>query len=71
MELNKFCKHFREEVLQITLKEMENRTGINLKTLSAFEHGRSTNINHLISYYKICDEDQKLIFEYNFFKYMG
>lgn len=71
MKINKFCKNFREEVLKITLKEMEIKTGVNLKTLSAFEHGRSTNINHLISYYEICDDEQKLIFKYNFFKYMG
>lgn len=71
MKINRFCKQFREEILKITLQEMENKTGINLKTLSAFEHGRSTNINHLNSYYKICDEDQKIIFEYNFFQHMG
>lgn len=34
----------------LTLKDLSKRTDINMKTLSAFEHGRSTNMNILIHY---------------------
>lgn len=53
-----FCKEFRIEVLNMTLQEIEDLTFIKAKTLSAFENGRSTNINHLNVYYGLC-KDQK------------
>ena len=49
-----FCREFRTEVLKLTLQEIENLTSIKVKTLSAFENGRSTNINHLNAYYGLC-----------------
>lgn len=44
------CKAHREQVLKITLMELSERTGINIKTISAFENGRSSNMNHLFLY---------------------
>lgn len=49
-----FCKEFRSEYLNITLKEIQDIYGIPFKALSAFENGRSTNIKHLNTYYLLC-----------------
>jgi len=59
------CKQHRREVVNISLKEMGMETNTYFKTLSAFENGRSTNINHLIKYVEMGDISQrkKLIFE--------
>ena len=54
-----FCKKFRKEILNLTLQEMEQKTGVPLKTISSFENGNSTNIKHLNLYYKLCDSKQK------------
>ena len=54
-----FCKKFRKESLNLTLQEMEDKTGVPLKTISSFENGNSTNIKHLNLYYKLCDSKQK------------
>ena len=54
-----FCKKFRKEILNLTLQEMEDKTGVPLKTISSFENGNSTNIKHLNLYYKLCDSKQK------------
>lgn len=49
-----FCRDFRTEVLKLTLQDVENISFTPVKTLSAFENGRSTNINHLNTYYLLC-----------------
>ena len=54
-----FCKQFRKDILNLTLQEMENKTGVPLKTISSFENGNSTNIKHLNLYYKLCNSKQK------------
>ena len=54
-----FCKQFRKNILNLTLQEMENKTGVPLKTISSFENGNSTNIKHLNLYYKLCDSKHK------------
>ena len=54
-----FCKKFRKEILNLTLQEMEDKTGVPLKTISSFENGNSTNIKHFNLYYKLCDTKQK------------
>lgn len=53
------CKLYRREVINISLKEMGRETNTYFKTLSAFENGRSTNINHLIKYVEMGDEFQR------------
>lgn len=59
------CKQHRREVVNISLKEMGRETNTYFKTLSAFENGRSTNINHLIKYVEMGDifQRQKLVSE--------
>ena len=49
-----FCKDFRINYLNITLQAIQDNYGIPFKALSAFENGRSTNINHLNTYYLLC-----------------
>lgn len=52
--VQQFCRDFRINCLNITLQEIQDIHGIPFKALSAFENGRSTNINHLNTYYSLC-----------------
>lgn len=66
-----FCRDFRTEVLKLTLQEVENISFTPVKTLSAFENGRSTNINHLNLYYLLCEtQEQRALFIRGFDKAM-
>ena len=66
-----FCRDFRTEVLKLTLQEVENISFTPVKTLSAFENGRSTNINHLNLYYLLCNtKEQRALFIKGFDKAM-
>ena len=66
-----FCREFRTEVLKLTLQEVENISFTPVKTLSAFENGRSTNINHLSLYYLLCKtKEQRTLFIQGFDKAM-
>ena len=59
--IGKYCRNYRLTVLELTLKEVEGNE--NVKTLSSFEHGRSTNLEHLLKYVKHCKtKEQKLEF---------
>ena len=53
------CRKYRKEVMKLTLNEMSEMTGVNLKTLSAFETGRSKNLSLIIDYVKICGDENK------------
>lgn len=69
--LTNFCREFRTEVLKLTLQDIENISFTNVKTLSAFENGRSTNINHLNLYYLLCKtKEQRALFIHGFDKAM-
>ena len=53
-EVSTYCKIFRTEKAKLTLREIHEKTGVNIKTLSGFENGRSSNlfmINHYIVAY--------------------
>lgn len=59
--IGKYCRYYRMHELEMTLKEIEGSE--NIKALSSFEHGRSTNIKHLLKYIKACKNyEQKLQF---------
>lgn len=58
-KIGKYCRKYRFNVLELTLREVER--GENIKPLSSFEHGRSTNINHLLKYVKACETRQQRI----------
>ena len=49
-----FCREFRRNTLKMTLQDVEHKTGTNIKTVWAFENGKSSNINHLKIYMKLC-----------------
>lgn len=55
LTIQSFCKHFRTRTLNKTLREIEIEQGVKVKTLSAFENGRSNNIEHLSVYLKSCE----------------
>ena len=66
-----FCREFRTGVLKLTLQDVENVSSTTVKTLSAFENGRSTNINHLNLYYLLCKtKEQRALFIQGFDKAM-
>lgn len=49
------CRVFRKQVLHLTLEEFCD--DISIKTISSFENGKSTNINHLDLYFNKCTDD--------------
>lgn len=57
MTINKFCKIFRENILNLTLAELSKRSEKNLKTISAFENERSNNLNHIQIYFSACENE--------------
>ena len=53
------CRKFRMDVLGKTLKQVQgNDSGI--KALSAFEHGRSSNYEHIFKYINACDNENQV-----------
>ena len=53
-EVSTYCKDFRTKKANLTLRQIHEKTGVNIKTLSGFENGRSSNlfmINHYILAY--------------------
>ena len=59
MTIGKFCREFRTNVLQKRLVDLAPDT---IGTLSAFEHGSSSNIKHLATYYRFSNTEQKTLF---------
>ena len=59
MVIGKFCREFRTTVLKKRLIDLAPDTW---GTLSAFEHGSSTNMNHLATYYRFSNTEQKTLF---------
>ena len=51
--IGQYCRTYRITVLKKPLKEVAK--GATDQTLSHFEHGRSTNIVHLVRYFNACD----------------
>lgn len=57
--LGNMCRNFRVDVLKKTLREVQtSEQGI--KALSAFEHGKSTNFNHIFKYINACDSEYQV-----------
>ena len=61
--IGKYCRKFRITELECSLKDIEGNE--NIKTLSAFEHGRSSNINHLLKAWKAADSTFPFIDSHN------
>lgn len=49
-ELGNHCRTYRKQEMGMTLKQFSKECGYNLKTLSNFENGRSSNTLLLMSY---------------------
>lgn len=61
LKIGKYCRKFRINELELTLREVEGSE--NVKALSSFEHGRSSNIKHILKYVRCCkDSEQQLQF---------
>ena len=61
-EFGGLCAFFRKHILHITLRELSNKSGIPIPTLSSFELGRSSNLRFLYIYLVSCEtESQKNI----------
>lgn len=63
--IGEFCKLYRKNILNLTLKEMELKTGVKIPTLSSFENNRSSNTNHISLYYSLGDDKDKKYFREN------
>ena len=62
LEFGGLCAFFRKEILHITLRELSNKSGVPIPTLSSFELGRSSNLRFLYIYLVSCKtESQKNI----------
>lgn len=60
-DIGKLCREYRMMHLQATLKDIEGNE--NIKAISSFEHGRSSNINHFMKYVEYCEtKEEKMIF---------
>lgn len=51
VEVGNFCKKHRKDVLNLSLQELSDDSGINYKTLYSFESGLSSNLYIFFLYY--------------------
>lgn len=56
-DVGNYCRSFRIDTLNKTLSDISGDT--NIKTLSGFEHGRSTNLLHVFTYLNACTNQQQ------------
>lgn len=70
--IGQFCKMYRMYVLDLTLEEMGEKTGVKIPTLSSFENGRSSNSKHIAMYYNLSkSDDERKFFRNNIPLEMG
>ena len=67
-KVGEFCRDFRINQLNMSLTEFCNISELNIKNVSAFEHGRANNIKYLFKYYRICNDSLKKQFASELFK---
>lgn len=60
--IGRLCYKYRKDILKITLKEMSELTNINISTLSAFELGRSGNMQIFFEYVRLMNIEQRVSF---------
>lgn len=60
--IGRLCYKYRKDILKITLKEMSKLTSINISTLSAFELGRSRNMQIFFEYVRLMNIEQREAF---------
>ena len=57
IEFGSLCAFFRKHILHITLRELSNKSGVPIPTLSSFELGRSSNLRFLYIYLVSCETE--------------
>ena len=67
-KVGRFCSNFRVNNLNMSLTDFCNYQNLNIKNVSAFEHGRANNIKYLYYYYNISDEANRRKFAIGLFK---
>lgn len=63
--VGQFCKMYRIHILNLTLEEISKLSGVKVPTISSFENGRSTNVEHIQMYYNLSTDVQKEFFKNN------
>lgn len=58
-EIGMLCSIFRKYKLKKTLRELSEQTHVKISTLSAFEHGKSTNMELLYKYLVSCETKEQ------------
>lgn len=58
-DLGLMCKYFRKNILHLTLKQFSKLNNKPVPSISAFENGRSTNINFLQLYLVSCETQKE------------
>ena len=62
--LGQVMKHFREQIINLTVPEMSRKINIPATTIYNFENGNSTNANNIRYYFHLCkSQEQRKIFK--------
>lgn len=62
--LGQLMKHFREQILGLTVPEMSRKINIPATTIYNFENGNSTNANNIRYYFHLCKSlEQRQLFK--------
>lgn len=62
--LGQVMKHFREQILSLTVPEMSRKINIPATTIYNFENGNSTNANNIRYYFHLCKSlEQRQLFK--------
>ena len=59
-QIGKTLSDFRRDYLLLRQEDVEAITGVNQRTLSSFENGRTKNILHLNTYLSLCRNQDEL-----------
>lgn len=59
-DMGNYCKNFREVYLNVPLLQLAKQFNVSYKAVWAFENGKSTNLEHIIMYYKACNGNKVL-----------
>lgn len=66
--IGEYCAVFRKYKLRYSQKDFANIIGTSAKNVCSFEHGKSTNLNFVYQYWKLCEnEEQRREFLANLF----
>jgi len=67
-KIGRFCKKYREDYLRLSLTDFGELTDLNIKSVSAFEHGNANSIDYLYHYYNLSKGLNKKVFISNVFE---